>query len=278
MECKFCKKILSTIGALRVHQKRTAKCLKLQGIEKKGDFECKLCGKDFNIKLHLHNHENICKRNIQNIQNTLNIVTEENDTLKSTVKDLQNTVKDITKDNERLKDDKKNLQDRYDDRAKTAVNKPTTTNIKNVKINNYIKNMPPLLDSDITNNVNNLTLEHHVKGVEGYAEYALEFPFKDKIVCVDVPRKKIKYKNSDGDLVEDVGFRKMMIKMCEAIKDRSNDLSNTHYDNLTNKFTENELKNFNYLETVIAIRKYANGIENDFCNKVIGIISKGSNK
>jgi len=35
-----------------------------------------------------------------------------------------------------------------------------------------------------------LTLDHHVKGAEGYAEYALEFPFKDKIVCVDVNRNK----------------------------------------------------------------------------------------
>ena len=80
------------------------------------------------------------------------------------------------------------------------------TNTKNIQINNYIKNMQPLLETDIKNNVQYLTLDHHVKGAEGYAEYALEFPFKDKIVCVDTTRNKIKYKNEEGDVIEDVGL------------------------------------------------------------------------
>ena len=81
--------------------------------------------------------------------------------------------------------------------------------------------MEPLRIVDIENAVPMLTLDHHVKGAEGYAEFALEFPFKDKIVCLDVNRNKIKYKNDEGDVIEDTGFRKMMTKLCESLKDRT---------------------------------------------------------
>ena len=136
--------------------------------------------------------------------------------------------------------------------------------------------MQVLTDSDIANNVQYLTLDHHVKGVEGYAEYALEFPFKDKIVCVDTARNKIKYKNEDGDIIEDIGFRKMMEKLCKALKDRSFNLSQEHYEKLSGTFSDSEIEEYNFMETAIAISKCANGKENDFCSKIIKMISKGS--
>ena len=105
----------------------------------------------------------------------------------------------------------------------------------------------------------------------------MEFPFKDKIVCVDVARNKIKYKNEEGDVIEDVGFRKMMVKLCTALKGRSYDLSQEHYESLLEKFTEKELDDFNFLETALAVSKYANGRENDICNQMIKMISKKSN-
>lgn len=136
--------------------------------------------------------------------------------------------------------------------------------------------MEPLRIDDIKQTVPMLTLDHHVKGAEGYAEFALEFPFKDKIVCVDVNRNKIKYKNDEGDVIEDVGFQKMMTKLCEAIKDRSFNLCQEHYEKLTQEFTEKEMEEYNCMETAMAITRYANGRENEFCNKVIKLISKGS--
>lgn len=177
-------------------------------------------------------------------------------------------------ENELLRADKKDLQERYDNLSITAVKRPTTST-KNVQINNYIKNMPPLLESDIKENVQYLTLDHHVKGAEGYAEYALEFPFKDKIVCVDTARNKIKYKNEEGDIIEDVGFRKMMIKLCKELKDRSFNLSQEHYEKLSDNFSEKEMEDYNFMEAALAITKYSNGKESDFCNKIIKMISKG---
>jgi regulator of replication initiation timing len=264
MECTFCKKVLSTKSALNLHQKTTRYCLKIQGINNiKGGFICDLCGKDFQNKSHLNNHLNICEKNSPNVKKIIDENIE-----------LKNTIKLLTKENELLRVDKKDLQERYDNLATTAVKRPTTST-KNIQINNYIKNMPPLLESDINDNIQYLTLDHHVKGVEGYAEYALEFPFKDKIVCVDTARNKIKYKNEEGDVIDDVGFRKMMEKLCKALKDRSFNLSQEHYEKLSDTFTEKEVDDYNFMETAIAISKCANGKENDFCSKIVKMISKG---
>ena len=123
MECTFCNKKLSTKSALNVHQKKAKYCLKIQGIEKKGEFECKLCGKDFSVKFHLQNHENICEKNIPNIKK----MNEELSTLKKDMCILE-------KENEMLRADKKDLQERYDNLSITAV-KRHTTSTKNVQRN-----------------------------------------------------------------------------------------------------------------------------------------------
>ena len=261
MECTFCKKVLSSLSSLHYHQKNTKTCLKMQCVKVDNKVKCEFCGLILSSKTSLHRHIKICKCKYKNIENELHDALKTIEMLRSTITELRN--------------DKKDLQERYDNLSLTAVKRPTT-NTKNIQINNYIKNMPPLLESDIKDNVQYLTLEHHVKGAEGYAEYALEFPFKDKIVCVDVARNKIKYKNEEGDIIEDVGFKKMMMKLCDALKTRSFDLSQIHYEKLSDKFTESEMEEYNFLETAMAISKCANGRENDFCNHIVRMISKNT--
>ena len=195
-------------------------------------------------------------------------VKEENNILKKEIEMLKNTICE-------LRADKKDLQERYDNLSLTAVKRPVN-NTKNIQINNFIQKMEPLRIEDIEESVPMLTLDHHVKGVEGYAEYALEFPFKDKIVCVDVNRNKIKYKDGEGNVIEDVGFQKMMTKMCESLKDRSFNLCQEHYEKLSEQFTEKELDEYNCMNTALAISRYANGRDNEFCNKMIKLISRGS--
>jgi hypothetical protein len=183
---------------------------------------------------------------------------------------------DILKNENRLlREQLHNLQERYDKLSLTAVKRPVN-NTKNIQINNYIQNMEPLKIEDIKESVPMLTLDHHVNGAEGYADFALEFPFKDKIVCVDVNRNKIKYKDGDGNVCVDVGFRKMMTKLCASLKDRSFNLCQAHYEKLADQFTEKELEEYNFMNTALAITKYAGGRESDFCNKVIKLISRGS--
>ena len=215
MKCEFCGNEFSNKQNLNAHQKRTKYCLKLQGVTEFNDTNtCSNCDRNFQISANYRRHLTICKRPGM-------------DKMRQTIKEQEIKIELLQQENKILREDKKELQESYKELSITAVKRPTTST-KNIQINNYIKNMPPLLESDIKDNVQHLTLEHHVKGAEGYAEYALEFPFKDKIVCVDTSRNKIKYKNDEGDVIEDVGFRKMMIKLCTSLKDRSFNLSHEH--------------------------------------------------
>uniref|UniRef100_A0A6C0JPC6 C2H2-type domain-containing protein n=1 Tax=viral metagenome TaxID=1070528 RepID=A0A6C0JPC6_9ZZZZ len=270
MECQFCHNVFSNKQNLNSHQKKARYCLKIQGVEVPKKYECKGCNKTFEISANFERHKKTCK-NPNKIQEYKDIIKQMNKDMTK----LHETIKVLQKENEMLREDKKDLQESYTELSLTAVKRPVN-NTKNIQINNFIQKMEQLRIEDIEESVPMLTLDHHVKGPEGYAEYALEFPFKDKIVCVDVNRNKIKYKDGEGNVIEDVGFQKMMIKLCESLKDRSFNLCQEHYEKLSDQFTEKELDEYNCMNTALAISRYANGRENDFCNKMIKLISKGS--
>ena len=261
MECQFCKKILSSISALNYHQKNTKYCLQIQGKNYDKKIKCEYCNKLLSSKSSQKRHMVVCAHKYKYIEDQLYDAKKEIEMLKNTIYELRS--------------DKKDLQERYDNLSLTAVKRPVN-NTKNIQINNFIQKMEPLRLEDIEESVPMLTLDHHVKGPEGYAEYALEFPFKDKIVCVDVNRNKIKYKDGEGNVIEDVGFQKMMTKLCESLKDRSFNLCQEHYEKLSDQFTEKELDEYNCMNTALAISRYANGKDNEFCNKMIKLISRGS--
>jgi hypothetical protein len=267
MKCEFCNNEFSNKQNLNAHQKRTKYCLKLQEVNRVIDKEkvnkCVYCLKEFNIPSNYKRHIKICKISKVSIKSDKKIMLLENK-----VENLENIIEELRKQLKDYKEDYKEL-------SMTAVKRPTKST-KNIQINNYIKNMSPLLEEDLKSSIPMLTLEHHVKGAEGYAQYAMEFPFKDKIVTVDVARNKITYKNEEGDVIEDVGFKKMMKKLCTVLKDRSFNLSQEHYEKLSETFTEKEMDEFDFMEAAMAITKYANGRESDFSRDIIKMIRKGS--
>jgi hypothetical protein len=54
--CQFCNKDMSTLSSLNHHQKRTKKCLIIQGIVPKGEFKCHTCISTFLTKVSLSKH------------------------------------------------------------------------------------------------------------------------------------------------------------------------------------------------------------------------------
>jgi hypothetical protein len=265
MECSFCHNKFSNKQNLNYHQNKAKYCLKIQGKTPENVSTCNMCDKNFMSNITLRRHQKTCKTSdfVEKLKKDFRILKEKYIASESKNKMLMNQVEQYREDFNKL--------------SLTAVKRPVS-NTKNVQINNYIQQMAPLTIQDIKESVPMLTLDHHVKGAEGYAEYALEFPFKDKIVCVDVGRNKIKYKNGEGDVIEDIGFRKMMTKLCESLKDRTFNLCQEHYEKLSAKFTEKEMNEYNCMDTALAITRYASGRESEFCNKVIKLISKKSKR
>ena len=273
MECQYCKKILKTKGSLTKHKKTAKYCLKIQGNILTKNFQCNICNKFLSTKTNLDRHNNVCKNSKEYIKSL------ENKNLKLLEKNKY-LEKQLFQKDKLFEDSQKQISDLQHMLANVAVKaatKPTTTDNRSIHINNVINNLQPIKDDELKTCGEHLTLEHHRQGAEGYAKFALDIPFKDKLACIDVNRKKFKYKDDDGNVVEDEGFHKMFKKFCQSVSGKSLDLSQEHYDLLAEQFGEKGVDdNFDCSEFARALGSYSGTNENAFCKKIINIISKNT--
>ena len=212
MECQFCKKILKNKYTLQNHQAKTKYCLKIQ---KKilNDFPCKYCNKKLCSKRWLENHYNSC------IPYHVNI-TKQAELAKHVTKD------ELIAD---LKAQVRYLQKQMADISMKAVSRPTTTtNTITTNNNQKILNLLPLTENHFEEQAEFLNLEHIKNGAEGYARYAVDFPLKNRLICSDYARRKVKYKDTDGKVVTDPEMSKLSQKLFKAI-DTKNDKLITGY-------------------------------------------------
>jgi len=285
MECQYCLKILKTKWSLKNHQKTTKYCLKIQGENECKKIKCNICQKTFTTKTNLGKHIVNCKKskiyikllenkNIKLLEENKNIKKELNQKYKLLEKELNQKYKLL--EESKLQINK--LIDKLENVAVKAATKPTiNNNNRSIHINNIINNLQPIRDDELKTCGEQLTLEHHRQGAEGYAKFALDIPFKDKLACVDINRKKFKYKDNDGNIIEDEGFHKMFKKFCQSVSGKSLDLSQEHYDLLAEQFGEKGVDdNLDCSEFARALGSYSGTNENAFCKKIINIISKNT--
>jgi hypothetical protein len=219
MECNYCKKGFKNASSLNYHIKNTKYCLKLRDENYDGNFKCKNCLKTFSTKQTKDNHENNCKRNI-------NDIISENILLKQMIKDKEDII-------EELKDQLKEKDNRIERLATLAINRPTSITQNNQRI---INNLTPITEQHLKDHAEFLTLDHIKNGVDGYVQYALEYPLKDKIICTDFSRKRIKYKDEDGNLVDDPEMIKLSQKLFNAVEDKNTILINEYINELRSKY------------------------------------------
>ena len=142
-------------------------------------------------------------------------------------KDIQK-FEEKDKNIEELKNHIKELENKLENIAIKIGSKPTIVNnnpTNNIKYINKIEKLELTTDQYIKDQVNNLTIDHIKKGCVGYAEYAIKHPFKNRIICVDYARRKIKYKDSDGNVITDPEMSKLSSKLFDSIKSRNKDLT-----------------------------------------------------
>ena len=134
--------------------------------------------------------------------------------------------------------------------------------------------MEPMTSENLLEHTGNLTLEHVQKGASGYAEYALEYPFKDRVACVDYSRRKIKFKDSDGHLVTDPEMVKLAPMFFDSIKDKSSQLVYSQNDpNMDSVMFETVAKLFN---TNCDVKNGADGVKSEFYHDFIKQVCSGS--
>ena len=147
------------------------------------------------------------------------------------------------------------LQDKLENIAIKAVQRPTTTNMNKTQINNFIQKMEPISSEHMLEHAQNLTLEHIQKGASGYAEYALEYPLKNRMLCSDYSRRKVKFKNKEGHVITDPEMMKLAQKFFNSIKERNKDLICESANELKEKLGDEDI-----MDTVVKMFDYRTAV------------------
>lgn len=231
MECQYCKNIFKTKDGLRNHQRKAQYCLKLREDTTVEQYECKFCNKSFNRNYTLIRHQESCSNK------KLSEKDEEINQLKDRIKELENKL---------LK----------------ASSRPTNK----IEINTYIQNMKPVTFNYLTDNTRHLTIEHIKKGAVGYAEYALEYPLKDRMICSDYARRKVKFKDREGNIITDPEMTTLAKKFFTSIQEKNKELICKSANELKERLGDENVmdtvaKLFEYKESV---NRGSNGEKTDF--------------
>jgi len=233
MDCKFCKNTFKTTSILNNHMRTAVYCLDIQN-KKNNEFSCSYCEKVFTTKNKMNLHENKCKDTYGAVNQMIIDLNQEIALLKQRLEDNKSQL--------RNKDDQiKELQNQLASIARTAASKSTHIHNNNQRINNIINNLIPITDDHLKEQAQFLTLEHIKNGPSGYARYALDYPLKDRVFCPDFSRKKINYKDSEGNLVNDLEMKKLCEKLFKSIEEQNNILTGEYLKELQEKL--NELNN-----------------------------------
>lgn len=251
MDCQYCNNTFKTISSLNYHVENAKYCLKLRNtINTK--LLCEWCKRCFSSKHWLTVHKNKCISNIKNIQDKCICLEKDNIQLEKDniqLEHINNTLIHQLQDQKEIIQD---LQNKLENIALSAVSRPTTSN--KTQINNYIQQLQPVTDEHLIDNVQHLTIDHIMKGPEGYAQYALEYPLKDRLICVDYARRKVKFKNKDGKVITDPEMSNLATKFFNSIKDKNKELIIECGEKLKENFGDE-------LDTIVKIFDYKAGVE-----------------
>jgi hypothetical protein len=271
MECQYCKNIFSSKTNLNTHQRRAKYCLKKQGDSQLTNaciYTCEGCNKQFIKKYDYNRHLTICKKssNVESYKQNYKISEKKIIQLESENRML---LKNIEDKNSIIK----TLQDKLENIAIKAVSRSTTT-VNKTQINNIIQKMEPVSSNQLTDQAPNLTIEHVQKGAYGYAEYALEYPLKNRIACVDYSRRKIKFKDTEGNIVTDPEMTKLAPMFFESIKSKSSEL--IHGMNTPDMDSAMFEQVANLFNTNAEVKNSSSGIKSDFYHDFVKHICSGS--
>jgi hypothetical protein len=149
------------------------------------------------------------RNKVEQQDGTIQTMEKVNIQLQTEVKMLR---EQVTKLEAQLVEERKNQQSV----TLTAISRPTT-NVKNLQINN----LTPLLSDEMRSHIPMLTHDHIRAGAAGLAQYAIEYPLRDKVVVVDASRRKLKWKNESETIIEDLEGAELCKKFFEVHKEDS---------------------------------------------------------
>nr|QBK87710.1 MAG: hypothetical protein LCMAC202_00460 [Marseillevirus LCMAC202] len=106
--------------------------------------------------------------------------------------------------------------------------KRSTTNVNNRNV--VVNNLQPITDEDLQEQVENLTLDFILEGAKGFADFANSYPFKNRVLCTDRARKKLRYRDEAGEIIDDGGGHKLIQRFFQAIASRNEEIISAEYN------------------------------------------------
>jgi uncharacterized protein YukE/uncharacterized C2H2 Zn-finger protein len=246
--CPYCKKIFSSRSNLQTHINTAKYCLQKRNTctpIKKKMFYCEDCKHEFTTKQSLLIHENICLIRVEN-KCTIKyqkIIDETAHTHQKIVDDLTQQIrenkehyeKELTKKDEHIQ----RLEKQLENIALKAVSRHTIQNNNRIQT---INNLLPITNEHLKEQVNFLSRNHIEQGNIGYSQYFVEYPIKNRVVCVDFARRKVKYKNEEGIVLNDPEMTSLLQKLFSVIKDKNEELCKEYMNDLC-EVMKNTIKN-----------------------------------
>ena len=190
-------------------------------------YQCQFCLEKFSRKYNLVRHEKSCKLGV------ILSISAENQKLLEINEKISKEILEIRKEyEEKLR--QKDLE--IKELAMASINRPTTINRNKITINQKISNLDPLHFEKMGEYSEYLTIDHIKAGLDGYVDYALEYPFKNRVVCSDFARKKIKYKDTDGNVINDPEMTKLAKRFFESISQKNQELTQQYANEIREKW------------------------------------------
>jgi hypothetical protein len=288
LKCQFCEKEFQNISSFNLHQRTAKYCLEKQGKENI-EYQCKYCKKFFTNKQRLETHLEICSVKLSESSKKikdLEIKIKELEKLK-TKKDkiIEKLEKEKVKELEKLESKKdkiienlelknKELEDKLYKILEKAIDKPTTTNNTT-----NIEKLEMISKTFLDEKAQYLTIDHIKNGADGYANFFLEHQLKDRVICTDFSRRKIKYKDENGEVITDPEMNSLSLLLFNSIKSRNQQLTIKYMDELINKEKDQEYfmkiaQNFGEqdLEFAKILNGQKNGMYHDILRRICSVV------
>lgn len=256
--CEYCQTIFTAKSNLSRHQRRAKYCLQARSLESE-EFLCR-CGKQFSRKDNLRYHQDKCSYTDEIVKEVASTTSNVNDQVK-----MSDLIQLIT----------------------TLIDRPTISNATSNR-NVMLSNLEPITDAEIADHIRHLTIDFIHDGAKGYANFAGNYPFKDRLLCTDKARKKLRYKDNDGEIVDDANGTKITQRFFQAIAPRNEELINAEYNTLyqevhqiategrahVSNLTDLLTKASHLQELLTKCQEAANGEENELTKEFVTHLSR----
>jgi len=205
MECEYCGNIFKTKSGMNKHQLTARYCIKLR---EKNDtdiksFSCKYCKSVFTSNYRMLGHAKKCKDAYE--------------------KGVSESKKESSEIIAKLEAKIERLENKIENIAIKGATKSTSTNNNNITI----KTLEPLTKEKLES-IQGINIARALEGGTGYGKIFIENGLGNSVVCTDISRKAVIYKNEEGKLEPDPGLRTVSSKFFDTIKGKNSEVIDTY--------------------------------------------------